>query len=346
MKISLKKSVVDKVKSIAEAGQELRLPAVAKSLSDLDEASALEILDGLQEQIVDDPNTWVNEAAAAMLEAMQEVEQEVEQEEVEDEAPAEEEGAPAEEEWPEEAEKAETKKITLPASTVQKVKELELPLKEVAEALSSITKEAQHAILDLFEKQWDKIRNPVEWVNAKCKFNRWQGVDATNSRTAANQALAKGSKSSVAGVAKGMGKGKNKGKNKGGSLNPATGRPYTASEQKVIRQIGYLNGTLNLARKLKYTNLKEALDMVDEKSQLRILSNFEAKVQEGAEIENPDRWLKNACYRSSERTQEFRQERWQKKQADKFPEKKKAKAEEEDWEEELPAPKKKKTEDG
>jgi len=111
MKISLKKSVVDKVKSIAEAGQELRLPAVAKSLSDLDEASALEILDGLQEQIVDDPNTWVNEAAAAMLEAMQEVEQEVEQEEVEDEAPAEEEGAPAEEEWPEEAEKAERKKL-------------------------------------------------------------------------------------------------------------------------------------------------------------------------------------------------------------------------------------------
>merc|ERR1719189_1108344 len=148
-----------------------------------------------------------------MIEAMREAAQEEGAEEGEAEAEAEaeapaveeqpgeeeweDEAAPAPEEWSEEAAEEEgvveppalaaeeekpkqaPTKITLPASTVHKVKELGLPLLEVAVTLSAIDKESQQKILARFEEQGDKISNPVAWVTAGC-----QKIQCAQGRTA------------------------------------------------------------------------------------------------------------------------------------------------------------------
>merc|ERR1712150_215775 len=148
------------------------------------------------------------------------------------------------------------------------------------------------------------------------------------------------------GIAKGKGEGKHKGKNKMGSVesmvNPITGRPFTASETKVMRTIKFLNKSLEskLPIKLKYLKLKDALDLVDEKSQLRILQNFRTKIEDKKNIQNPYSWLANACKKSAEKFEEFQQDRWQKKKAasgdwSEAPKKKKKQVEvEEEWTEE------------
>jgi len=83
--VKIKKTIVDKVRSLNDSGGlwgELRLAAVATPLAQLeDEAAALKILTRLEEQAetVEDPTAWVRDRAKAALEEEVEVEPEEEE---------------------------------------------------------------------------------------------------------------------------------------------------------------------------------------------------------------------------------------------------------------------------
>uniref|UniRef100_A0A7S4SMQ8 Uncharacterized protein n=1 Tax=Alexandrium monilatum TaxID=311494 RepID=A0A7S4SMQ8_9DINO len=310
--VKLKKSIADMVKwmnSEGELAAELRLAAVAKPLAALDESTALEVLNGLleQEEVIDDPTVWIIEAAKALAEAEAE------------EAPGLDFPAAAAA-TPRPSGGA---KVKLPASTVEKLKELNasgclqvnLPLAEVAQSLSLLSKESQEELLAGLEQNAADITNPAGWLCNACHKK--------------------------AGKGKGKGKGKDKGKGKGKHGSAESGfKPLTASERKILRTINFINKTMGLERPLNFNYLKEALDLVDEKTQLRILDILKEKLEEGQEIANPTTWVKRACQRQSERYEERRQEKLkQKRQAEEGweeakPKKKKAAAAaEEAWEE-------------
>lgn len=308
--VKVKKSVMDMIRWMNTEGEltaELRLGAVAKPLAALDESTALEVLNGLLEveEPIDDPTAWICEAAKAILA----------------------EGAP-EEEFAEEApapalRPAPAVKVRLPGSTVQKIKELNgsgvlqanLQLAEIAESLSLISKEAQDQILQGLQQRAAEVENPLGYVLNACNKKAGKG---------------KGKESK----GKGKGKGKDGGKGKGkDAAAPAEqgGKPLTASERKILRHVNFINGSLQLERPLNFRALKEALDLIDEKTQLRILNKVRDKIEAGEEISNPTTWVRRQCQRAYERYEEMRKE----KQAQK-----RQSQQEETWEERKPKKKK------
>mmetsp|Transcript_115958 Transcript_115958/g.360246 ORF Transcript_115958/g.360246 Transcript_115958/m.360246 type:complete len:354 (-) Transcript_115958:14-1075(-) len=311
-KVKVKKSVAELVRWLnteGGLGAEVRLAAVAKPLAALDEATALEVLNGLveQEEAIDDPTTWVCEAAKAIQEAGG--------------------GAAEAEEEPQQAAAAPkaAPKVKLPAAVVGKVRELnesgalqaKLPIGEVAEALAMVSREAQDGILRSLEAAAGEVSNPVGWVRNACHKRAGKG---------------KG-KGQGPGKGKGKAQGKAQGKGKPAALlglQAPEKKPLTASERKILRTINFINGTLGLEKPINYRSVKESLDLVDEKTQLRILNVFREKVEGGQEISNPTTWIKNGCVRSNERYQTLVKERNEKKRQGA-----------QEWEEEAPAKRKK-----
>jgi len=281
--VKVKKSVADMVRWLnteAKLASEVRLSAVARPLAALDEDTALEVLNALleQEEPITDPTTWVSEAAKAIL---ADSSGDLANRGEEEPRPP-----PEPKAW-----SAPKTIVKLPAATIEQVKRLakaqvlqaEMPLSEVAESLALVSREGQEQILGSLEARAAEIANPVGYVCNACvkKANHSKG--------------------------KGAGKGKGKG--------IAEGKPpLTASEKKILRTINFINGTMQLEQPISYRRCKESLDLVDEKSQLRILNRLKEKLDGGTEITSPTTWIKTACLRSQERYENFVRERKQEKQ--------------------------------
>mmetsp|Transcript_22266 Transcript_22266/g.40113 ORF Transcript_22266/g.40113 Transcript_22266/m.40113 type:complete len:516 (-) Transcript_22266:84-1631(-) len=106
--------------------------------------------------------------------------------------------------------------------------------------------------------------------------------------------IAKGSKPGN-GITQG---GKNAAKGAAGK-DGTKGRPLTASEKKVARQVALISTQSGL--QLDYRRLKSSLDKVDEAQQLSILSQLQEKSDT---IEKPEAWIAGACKKLADREEE------------------------------------------
>merc|ERR1712194_851252 len=91
---------------------------------------------------------------------------------------------------------------------------------------------------------------------------------------------------------------------KGAGKNGKNGKKaLTATEEKILRHVGFINKTAGLQQPLDYWRLKPAFDLVDEKQAFKCLD----KLREfGSVLPNPGGWVKRFCEKKAAKQVAYR----------------------------------------